>query len=241
MTATGHYATTAVVDGVKYLATAVDPVKDQTDFLAQITREQLAHLMFPIGDLPKEEVRRIAAAMHMPNAYRRDSQGICFLGQINYNDFIRRHLGTRPGSIIERESGRKLGEHQGYWFHTIGQRRGLGLSGGPWYVVKKNVPQNVVYVSRGYDTERQYGRTLRLDEMHFISGNPWPGNDGPVDILFKNRHTPLMLPARFIHVQDREWVIESSADVQGIAPGQFAVVYDATGHLCYGSGVIVGG
>ncbi|MBO6250990.1 MAG: tRNA 2-thiouridine(34) synthase MnmA [Muribaculaceae bacterium] len=242
MTATGHYATTAVVDGVKYLATAVDPVKDQTDFLAQITREQLAHLMFPIGDLPKEEVRRIAAQVHMPNAYRRDSQGICFLGQINYNDFIRRHLGTRPGPIIEIETGRKLGEHQGYWFHTIGQRRGLGLSGGPWYVVKKNVSQNVVYVSRGYDTERQYGRILRLDEMHFISGNPWPAAGGaPVDIMFKNRHTPLMLPARFTHVQDGEWVIESSAPVQGIAPGQFAVVYDATGHLCYGSGVIVGG
>ncbi|HAP49773.1 MAG TPA: tRNA 2-thiouridine(34) synthase MnmA, partial [Porphyromonadaceae bacterium] len=241
-TATGHYATTAVVDGVKYLATAVDPVKDQTDFLAQITREQLAHLMFPIGDLPKEEVRRIAAEVHMPNAYRRDSQGICFLGQINYNDFIRRHLGTRPGPIIEIETGRKLGEHQGYWFHTIGQRRGLGLSGGPWYVVKKNVSQNVVYVSRGYDTERQYGRILRLDEMHFISGNPWPAAGGaPVDIMFKNRHTPLMLPARFTHVQDGEWVIESSAPVQGIAPGQFAVVYDATGHLCYGSGVIVGG
>ncbi len=240
MTATGHYATTDVVDGVKYLATAVDAVKDQTDFLAQITGEQLAHLMFPIGDLPKDEVRRIAAEAHMPNATRKDSQGICFLGQIDYNDFIRRHLGERPGPIVDIATGRKLGEHRGYWFHTIGQRKGLGLSGGPWYVVKKNVADNVIYVSGGYGTERQYGRVLRLAEMHFISGNPWAGAQGPVRITFKNRHTPVLMPAQFTHVDGDEWVVESDRDVQGIAPGQYAVIYDEHGHLCYGSGVIVG-
>ena len=239
MTATGHYATTRVVDGVKYLATAVDPVKDQTDFLAQITYEQLLHVMFPIGDMPKEEVRRIAENAHLPNAYRRDSQGICFLGQIDYNDFIRRHLGERPGPIIELETGRKLGEHRGYWFHTIGQRKGLGLSGGPWYVVRKNVEENVIYVSNGYGTAKQYGRTLNLDEMHFISGNPWQGVEGPVDIMFKNRHTPHIMRGKFTRLDDRRWVIESEEDVQGIAPGQFAVIYDEKGQLCYGSGIIV--
>ena len=239
MTATGHYATTRVVDGVKYLATAVDPVKDQTDFLAQITYEQLLHVMFPIGDLPKEEVRRIAENAHLPNAYRRDSQGICFLGQIDYNDFIRRHLGERPGPIIELETGRKLGEHHGYWFHTIGQRKGLGLSGGPWYVVRKNVEENVIYVSNGYGTAKQYGRTLNLNEMHFISGNPWQGVEGPVDIMFKNRHTPHIMRGKFARLDDRRWVIESEEDVQGIAPGQFAVIYDEKGQLCYGSGIIV--
>lgn len=238
MMATGHYATTEVVDGVKYLATAVDPVKDQTDFLAQITYEQLKHVMFPIGSLPKDEVRRIAEAAHLPNAHRRDSQGICFLGQIDYNDFIRRHLGERPGPIIELETGRKLGEHRGYWFHTIGQRKGLGLSGGPWYVVRKNVDENVIYVSNGYGTDKQYGRTLRLDEMHFISGNPWEDVDGPVDIMFKNRHTPNIMRGKFTRIGNRQWVIESEQDVQGIAPGQFAVIYDARGHLCYGSGII---
>lgn len=239
-TATGHYATTEVIDGVKYLATAVDPVKDQTDFLAQITYEQLQHVIFPIGSLPKEEVRRIAEQAHLPNAHRRDSQGICFLGQIDYNDFIRRHLGERPGPIIELETGHKLGEHRGYWFHTIGQRKGLGLSGGPWYVVRKNVEENVIYVSNGYGTAKQYGRTLRLDEMHFISGNPWEGAAGPVDIMFKNRHTPHMMRAKFTRTGDRQWVIDSEEDVQGIAPGQFAVVYDPQGHLCYGSGIITG-
>lgn len=240
MTATGHYATTDVVAGVKYLATAVDPVKDQTDFLAQISYKQLEHLMFPIGSLPKAEVRRIAVEANMPNAFRKDSQGICFLGKINYNDFIRRHLGERKGNIIEIETGRKIGEHKGFWFHTIGQRKGLGLSGGPWYVVKKNPKDNVIYVSNGYGTEKQFGRVLHLDEMHFISGNPWKGVDGPVDIMFKNRHTPDFIKAKFTHLTGNEYVIESERDVQGIAPGQFAVVYDAEGHLCYGSGVITG-
>lgn len=95
-TATGHYATIREADGLTYLGTAVDPVKDQTDFLARITYDQLKHLMFPIGDMPKARVREIAVASQLPNAYRRDSQGICFLGKINYNDFIRRHLGERP-------------------------------------------------------------------------------------------------------------------------------------------------
>ena len=240
MTATGHYATTDVVDGVKYLATAVDPVKDQTDFLAQISYKQLEHLMFPIGSMPKAEVRRIAVEANMPNAFRKDSQGICFLGKINYNDFIRRHLGERKGNIIEIETGRKIGEHKGFWFHTIGQRKGLGLSGGPWYVVKKNPKDNVIYVSNGYGTEKQFGRVLHLDEMHFISGNPWKDVEGSVDIMFKNRHTPDFIKAKFTHLTGNEYVIESERDVQGIAPGQFAVVYDAEGHLCYGSGVITG-
>ena len=190
-------------------------------------------------------MRRIAVEAKLPNAFRRDSQGICFLGKINYNDFIRRHLGEMPGPIIEIETGRKLGEHRGYWFHTIGQRKGLGLSGGPWFVVRKNVDDNVLYVSRGYDTEKQYGRTLHLAEMHFISRNPW-GNevlgDEGVAIRFKNRHTPEFMPGRIRRMPDAEgeYVIESDVKVQGIAPGQFTAVYDPSAHICYGSGIITG-
>ncbi|MEG0011596.1 MAG: tRNA 2-thiouridine(34) synthase MnmA [Muribaculaceae bacterium] len=240
ITATGHYATTDVIGDTKYLATAIDRVKDQTDFLAQISYEQLKHLTFPIGNMPKSEVRAIAIAANMPNAYRKDSQGICFLGKINYNDFIKRHLGEKRGNIIEIETGRKIGEHNGFWFHTIGQRKGLGLSGGPWYVVKKNIDDNVIYVSNGYDNEKQYGKVIHLDEMHFISGNPWAESPKSVDIMFKNRHTPDFAKARFTSLGGNEYVIESETKVQGIAPGQFAVIYDSTGHLCYGSGVITG-
>ncbi len=239
-TATGHYATTTTIDDKIYLSTAIDPVKDQTDFLARIDYVQLSHLMFPIGDLPKAKVRELAIETRMPNAYRKDSQGICFLGKINYNDFIRRHLGEKNGAIIELETGRKLGEHKGFWFHTIGQRKGLGLSGGPWYVVKKNIHDNVIYVSNGYGTEKQYGKTLHLDEMHFISGNPWNDSCNKVDITFKNRHMPDFIHAKLSQINDAEYVIESDSKVQGIAPGQFAVIYDKDKHLCYGSGIITG-
>ena len=240
-TATGHYATTDTIGDRVYLATAVDPVKDQTDFLAQISYDQLKHLMFPIGDMPKAQVRETAIEVKMPNAMRKDSQGICFLGKINYNDFIKRHLGTRKGPIIELETGRKVGEHNGFWFHTIGQRKGLGLSGGPWYVVKKNVHDNVVYVSQGYGTAQQYGRTLHLGEMHFISGNPWEDGCTSRRITFKNRHMPEFIPAKITRLdQEGEYVVESDTPVQGIAPGQFGVIYDEESHLCYGSGVITG-
>ena len=239
-TATGHYASTKIINDKVYLATAVDPVKDQTDFLARISYDQLSHLMFPLGDIPKAEVREIAINAQMPNAYRKDSQGICFLGKINYNDFIRRHLGEKKGPIIELETGKKLGEHKGFWFHTIGQRKGLGLSGGPWYVVKKNVHDNVIYVSNGYGTEKQYGNTLHLDEMHFITENPWENSCNQVDITFKNRHMPEFLPAKLTHLGNMEYVIESENKVQGIAPGQFAVIYDKEKRLCYGSGIITG-
>ena len=239
-TATGHYATTHVIDGLTWLGTGVDRVKDQTDFLCRISYSQLSRLMFPIGDLPKSEVRRIAIETGMPNAYRRDSQGICFLGKINYNDFIRRHLGEKPGPIVELETGRKLGTHRGFWFHTIGQRKGLGLSGGPWYVVKKNTRDNVVYVSQGYGTEKQYGRTIHLDEMHWLTRDPWGDNCDNVEITFKNRHTPEFLSARLTRLSDGEYLIDSASPVQGIAPGQFAVIYTPDSRLCLGSGVITG-
>lgn len=232
-TATGHYADIVEQDGRLYLATAADPVKDQTDFLAQISYEQLSHLMFPLGRMPKREVRQAALDAGLPNATRKDSQGICFLGKIDYADFIERHLGTRPGPVIEIETGRKIGEHRGYWFYTIGQRKGLGLSGGPWFVVRKNVRDNVIYVSRGYDTPRQYGRVINLQEMHWISGDP-----GLEQVAFKTRHSPEFHQGRLERHDDGSLTIRSEQDIQGIAPGQFAIIYSPDCRLCFGSGLI---
>ncbi len=240
ITATGHYASTLVANDKKWLATAVDPVKDQTDFLAQISYEQLLHLTFPLGNLPKYKVREIAVETKLPNAYRKDSQGICFLGKINYNDFIRRHLGEKKGAVIELETGRKIGEHKGFWFHTIGQRKGLGLSGGPWYVVKKNIHDNVIYVSQGYDTDKQYSRLIHIDEMHFITEDPWSANSNEVEITFKNRHSPEFNKATLTRSADGGYVINSQNKIQGIAPGQYAVLYDPLSKICFGSGVITG-
>ncbi len=156
-TATGHYASVREVDGKLYLATAKDPIKDQTDFLAQISYDQLSHIMFPLGNMDKSEVRDLARQVSLPNALRKDSQGICFLGKIDYSDFIARHLGEKKGPVIEIETGKKIGSHRGYWFYTIGQRKGLGLSGGPWFVVGKNIKDNVIFVSMdmtpGYSME----------------------------------------------------------------------------------------
>ena len=237
-TATGHYASVVEKDGKLWLGTAVDPVKDQTDFLARISYDQLRHLIFPLGKLPKSEVRRIAEEVALPNARRKDSQGICFLGKINYNDFIERHLGTRPGPVIEIETGRKVGEHRGYWFHTIGQRKGLGLSGGPWFVVRKNVRDNVVYVSNGYDTRRQYGREIPLEQMNWITEDPFHTDRTAIKVAFKTRHTPQFLSGTLSCEGGDTLTLMSDSDVQGIAPGQYAVVYTPDRTLCLGSGMI---
>lgn len=244
--ATGHYASIKNIDGKRFLAAAADPVKDQTDFLAQISYRQLSHLMFPLGDIPKSDVRRMAAEAGLPNAVRKDSQGICFLGKINYSDFIRRHLGEREGAIVEIETGKKIGTHKGYWFHTIGQRKGLGLSGGPWYVVRKNVRDNVVYVSKGYDTPRQYGHVIPIEEMNWITINPFESenqrvveyHDDKCLIAFKNRHTPHFIQGKMCRDSSGGYVVEAAEDVQGIAPGQFVVIYTSDCSLCLGSGMI---
>ncbi|MDO9154366.1 MAG: tRNA 2-thiouridine(34) synthase MnmA, partial [Paludibacter sp.] len=236
-TATGHYATTIELNGKTYLSTAKDPVKDQTDFLAQIDSFQVAKLMFPIGHLMKSEVRHIAHKAALPSAKRQDSQGICFLGKVNYNDFIRRYLGEKPGPIVEFETGKILGKHHGYWFHTVGQRKGLGLSGGPWYVVKKEVEANIVWVSKGYEVETQYGQNFMLSNMHFITENPWTSDMKEIEITFKIRHTPEFTKGK-ITKTGNGYLIDSEEKLQGIAPGQFGVIYDKDARICIGSGEI---
>ena len=238
--ATGHYATTTEINGKTWLSTAKDKNKDQTDFLAQITQIQIAKLLFPIGNMLKKEVRAMAEAQNLPSAKRKDSQGICFLGKINYNDFIERYLGKRTGKIIDLDTGKTVGKHNGYWFHTIGQRKGLGLSGGPWFVIRKDVQQNIIYVANGYDPETQYGKTVDLQGFHFITEDVWGDFTGAKEITFKIRHTPGFTRGCISHVGDM-YRIESEDKIQGIAPGQFAVVYDAESRLCFGSGVIING
>lgn len=233
-TATGHYATTTELDGKTYLSTAKDPVKDQTDFLAQIDYLQVSKLMFPIGYLMKNEVRDIALKANLPSSKRPDSQGICFLGKVNYNDFIRRYLGEKEGPIVELETGKIIGKHKGYWFHTVGQRKGLGLSGGPWYVIKKDVDANIVWASKGYDAPSQYGDSFSIRDFHFITDNPWQ-EPAEHDITFKIRHTPEFTKGKIIKTE-RGYKVVSTQKLQGIAPGQFGVIYDEHAGVCIGSG-----
>ncbi len=235
---TGHYATTTERNGKVYLSTAADKVKDQTYFLGQINYLQVSKLMFPIGGLQKKEVRDIASLCKLPSAYRKDSQGICFLGKINYNDFIKRYLGEKQGNIVEFETGKVLGKHNGYWFHTIGQRKGLGLSGGPWFVVKKDIEQNIIYASNGYDPETQYGTTVNLAGFDFITDNLWDKAIDKQEIQFKIRHTPDFTKGSLDKIGDI-YRITSNDKIQGIAAGQFGVIYDDKAEICIGSGMII--
>jgi len=255
--ATGHYATTEeeIVDGkslesklsdsksivnsklsnskLKWLCTSPDPVKDQTDFLAQIYDWQLQKALFPIGHMLKEEVRAIAEREHLAPAHRRDSQGICFLGKINYNDYLRRYLGEQPGDVIELETGKRIGQHKGHWFHTIGQRKGMGFGGGPWFVVKKDIEQNIIYVSHGYDPQTAYKQDFPIHGFHSINGQL-----PPEQVTLKIRHTPEFLPARLELLGEGRYMVHADAPIHGVAPGQFCVIYDEQHHRCYGSGEI---
>ncbi|MBO6186876.1 MAG: tRNA 2-thiouridine(34) synthase MnmA [Prevotella sp.] len=242
--ATGHYAQTEeeeekIVNSkssnskLTWLCTSPDPVKDQTDFLAQIYDWQLAKALFPIGHMMKEEVRQIAEREHLAPAHRRDSQGICFLGKINYNDYLRRYLGEQPGDIVELETGRKLGQHRGHWFHTIGQRKGLGLGGGPWFIVKKDINENILYVSHGYDPATAYRQVFSIRDFHSLNGQL-----PPAGVTLKIRHTPEFLPARLEASGNGQYTVRAEAPIHGVAPGQFCVIYDADHHRCYGSGEI---
>lgn len=236
--ATGHYCTTTNIENKVWLSTAKDKIKDQTDFLAQISYSQLEKIMFPVGNLTKQEVRTIAEQEKMPSAFRKDSQGICFLGKINYNDFIKRYLGEKEGEIVELETGKILGKHKGFWFHTIGQRKGLGLSGGPWFVVKKDIPNNVLYVSQGYDPITQYGTEMDLGAFHFLTEDVWGDFEGEKEISLKIRHTP-DFTLGWISKNEDIYHVRFEHKLQGVAQGQFGVIYDKENHLCYGSGTIV--
>lgn len=234
---TGHYAGIELIDGEQYLHTAVDKHKDQTYFLGRITRDQLQKAMFPLQDIPKPQVREIAHEIKLPSAGRPDSQGICFLGKINYNDFIKQYVGENPGEIIELETGKVWGEHKGLWFHTIGQRKGLGLSQGPWFVVKKDIAKNILYISHGYDPVAQYGSVVKLDDYKFINEKADRAYGTPQKVKFKIRHTPEFLGG-LMRMENKQMIIDSEEPIAGIAPGQFGVVYNEEETICLGAGVI---
>ena len=230
--ASGHYARLTHEGGRWRLWKGADPVKDQTYFLYRLDQTQLSRSLFPVGGYQKAEIRQLARDFDLPNRDRPDSQGICFLGKLPYDDFVRGYLGERPGEIREIESNEVLGRHRGFWFHTIGQRKGLGLSRGPWYVVGKDIDANVVYVSHRADLVRHQRRSFRVTRIHWIGDGPNQGR-----LAVKVRHSPTVTACDLETLPDGGLKVELAAEDPGLASGQWAVFYD--GDECLGGGMIV--
>jgi len=229
--ASGHHARVDHSSFPSRLLKGTDPVKDQTYFLSQLRQDQLARCLFPIGHLTKGQVRAEARRLGLPNRDRPDSQGICFLGRVPYDAFVEHHLGQAPGSIRDVNTGRELGSHRGFWFHTIGQRKGLGLSGGPWYVVDKDHATNDLLVSHRDGLDRH------VRDRFFVAGPQWIADPPRCDRLeLRIRHAPATVGCRIARLEGGGLEVIMDQGEIGIAPGQYAVFYD--GDECLGGGVI---
>ena len=248
--ATGHYATiyhhNSSILTEYWISPAKDPIKDQVDFIANINTKKVpvSKMLFPIGHMTKDEVRKIAEENHLINAKRKDSQGICFLGKINYNDYIREYLGEKEGDIVNADTMEVIGKHKGRWFHTIGQRKGLGLSGGPWFVVGKNYIRNIVFVSTHQDradTQEFYVMDVNWLTRNLI--NDWIKNTDDdsqfiCNIKFKVRHTPEVYTGKMYFSNKDSVKIISDTPITA-ASGQFCILYDDNYNVCYGCGEIL--
>lgn len=229
--ASGHYAKVEKSGNEYLLKTSPDPIKDQTYFLAYLTQQQLSRAVFPLGEFKKKQVRELAEKYQLPNMKRKDSQGICFLGKIKFSDFIKHHLGELEGDIVDIDTNKIMGRHKGYYFYTIGQRSGLRLGGGPWYVIKKDIEKNLIYISRENVTDKA--------RDNFIAGNfNWISSQKPEEgnYLVKIRHGENFYNCKLEYQKDFARVTLDKED-RGIAPGQFAVFYKDD--VCLGGSVIL--
>ncbi len=241
--ATGHYARVREVAGQFQLLKGLDPSKDQSYFLHRLNQAQLSKTLFPVGELHKTEVRRIAAEMALPNAAKKDSTGICFIGERPFRDFLNRYIAKEPGPIKD-EKGRVLGKHVGLSFYTLGQRQGLGIGGikekgaqrgggahAPWFVARKDMERNTLWVVQGHDHPWLQSHTLVADDVSWVAGHaPAPGA-----YAAKSRYRQADAACTLAKTEsgfqldfpDAQWAV---------TPGQSAVVYD--GDVCLGGGVI---
>ena len=238
MIATGHYAKKIEKDSKFYLAKAADESKDQSYFLNQLSQSQLASVLFPLADIKKSEVRQIAKELGLSTAEKKDSTGICFIGERNFKNFLKNYLPAQPGDIVDLD-GNKLGRHDGVMFYTLGQRRGLNIGGqagrenGRWFVVKKDMKKNELIVSQG-EGEELYSKGLYASGMNFI---PEPPKQKQFDCFVKVRYRQPDQKAKVSIIDDEHIKIDFDQPQRAVAPGQFAVLYDENG-ICLGGGTI---
>ena len=260
--ASGHYARVERdgdgVDGdsgAVHLYRAPDPVKDQSYFLCALTQDQLRRAMFPLGRLLKSEVRELANRYELPNRDRPDSQGLCFLGKVKFEEFLRAYLGEEPGDVVDADTGDVIGRHRGLWYHTVGQRKGIGkalhptaTSRGPWYVVGKDPAANLVLCSNEYDRSifEAARSQIAVESVRWIAGSPPPGGRR-LRLAMKIRHGPKIVEG-WLTLRDgdedggdngMEGDVELDEKDGGLAPGQYVAFYSIDGSAeCLGGGVI---
>ncbi|OIQ03092.1 MAG: tRNA 2-thiouridine(34) synthase MnmA [Candidatus Moranbacteria bacterium CG2_30_41_165] len=230
--ATGHYAQVAEKNGKFFLKKTPDSIKDQTYFLSQLSQKQLSRALFPIGKYEKKEVRKLAEKFSLMNAKRKDSQGICFLGKIPFNQFLKYHLGEQKGDLVNFETGEKVGEHSGFWYFTVGQRQGIGLSGGPFYVVKKDPQTNTIFIASDRQKVLQSRDRFVIENANWFLEMPADG----MKLSVKLRHGPKEYGCTLLKRDEYSFEVLLDEKDSGIAEGQFAVFYD--GEMCLGGGAI---
>ena len=236
--ATGHYAQIYKRHDKYELHKGVDRGKDQSYFLYRLDQQQLAHSLFPLGHLHKSDVRAIAAKAGLSTQAKKDSTGICFVGERPFRNFLSRYLPVRPGEIRDLD-GNVVGTHQGVHLYTLGQRRGLGVGGvrsageEPWYVASKNIDENVLVVCQGHDHPVLFCRTLEAIEMHWIAGTP-PAI--PFQCMCKTRYRQADQDCVIEQIDNQRYLIRFRQPQRSVSPGQSVVFYAE--QQCLGGGII---
>lgn len=238
--ATGHYARMRRTDGTWQLLKGVDANKDQSYFLCRLDQTQLARALFPVGGLQKSEVRALARQAGLVTHDKKDSTGICFVGERPFRDFLRRYLPEKTGAICTPD-GKTIGTHEGVFYYTLGQRKGLGIGGrkdaeeDAWYVVGKDIEQNVLYVAQGHDHPLLYSKTLTAGDVHWIAGQP---PSLPLACTAKTRYRQPDQSCVVEPMAQEEYTVRFDEKQRAVTPGQYVVFYD--GEVCLGGGIIEG-
>ena len=236
--ATGHYANVEEKDGLFYLKKAVDQNKDQTYFLNQLNQEQLSQVIFPIGNLTKPELRKLAEEYGLSTAHKKDSTGICFIGERKFKEFLSTYLPAKAGNIVNKQTGKVIGRHDGLMYYTLGQRKGLGIGGShdgtgePWFVCEKDLKNNILYVTQGND-DCLYSVALKSGVVNWIPTKPKQTN---FDCYAKFRYRQ---PEQKVNVtinKDGTTLVQFAERQRAITPGQYVVFYDE--QYCLGGAVI---
>lgn len=231
--AMGHYAR-VIHDGDKhYMLRGVDQNKDQTYFLSQISKEQLAKALFPIGDMLKKDVRALAAEYNLETATKKDSTGVCFIGERNFKQFLKNYLPARPG-IMMTPDGQVMGEHDGIMYYTIGQRHGLGIGGDgdAWFVVGKDLEKNILYVAQGQQNPLLYSNRIIVSNINFFNDPPSDGATLTAKFRYRSADVPIT-----IHYLDNDKIeVRTLEPAWAVTPGQACVFYD--GEYCLGGATI---